>query len=85
MLLGGRNTATREDPDEVWVSEDGTNWQQSLPPMSERRVWATALNTGSPEYLVVAGDLGLHTIEVLVQGQSMVFSSAMPYSIRVIL
>lgn len=57
VLVGGL------EPDDystnkLWVSDDGFNWKQSLPPMRTKRHGASAISTGgSPEYLVVAGGL----------------------------
>ena len=56
VLVGGVNQ-TNEVVGDVWVSEDGTKWQQSesLPPLPTRCQQPAVINTGSPEYLLVAG------------------------------
>lgn len=61
--------------DKLWTSDSDSswNWQASLPPMLTKRSKATAINTGTPEYLVVAGGIGgigvyeLDTVEVLAE------------------
>ena len=63
--------------DALWASADGTNWQETLPPMPTSRYGAAAVNTGSsggPECLVVAGGKKrpgeiIDTVEVLREGQ----------------
>lgn len=59
---------------ELWVSEDGTNWEHSLPPMPTHRYAAAVLSTDSPQYLIVAGGAGeryklVDTVEVLADDQ----------------
>lgn len=49
VLVGGRGQRN------LWASDDGMDWQQSLPPMQYRRICPAVLNTGDPEYLVVVG------------------------------
>lgn len=49
VLAGGTST------NKVWVSDEGTNWSLSLPPMPTKRYRPCLVNTGSPEYLVIAG------------------------------
>lgn len=58
---------------QLWVRVDD-NWQPSLPPMPTKRFGATAVNTGTPDYLIVVGGQGiidqpLNVVEVLVEGQ----------------
>ncbi len=71
VLVGGAKPGCDDLTNEVWVSEDGTDWQPSLPPMRVKRCDAAAVNTGFPECLVVAGGCGatsewLNVVEVLV-------------------
>ena len=48
-----------EVTNKVWTSDDGTDWQLSLPPMSNKRCFPLAVNTGpSPECMIVAGGEG---------------------------
>lgn len=55
VLVGGVRPDTKDPTNELWVSADGSNWQPLLPPMKVKRYSASAVNTGSPECLVVAG------------------------------
>jgi hypothetical protein len=49
VLAGGTST------NKVWVSDTGINWKPSLPPLQTRRYRPCLINTGSPEYLIIAG------------------------------
>lgn len=49
VLAGGSST------NKVWVSDKGINWKPSLPPLLTRRYRPCLVNTGSPEFLVIAG------------------------------
>lgn len=77
VLIGGRMELYQlfwEVRDSLLVSSGGVNWHPSLPPMPTKRYQATAVNTGSPEYLVVAGGRGISdevlvSVEVLVEDQ----------------
>ena len=55
VLVGGREPDTDMATNKLWTLKGGTNWQPSLPPMPTRRYKSSALNTGSPECLVVSG------------------------------
>ena len=68
VLVGGRD---REPSNMLWTlsSDAGMNWQPSIQKMPTKRWGAAAMNTGTPEYLVVAGGKGvggcaLDTVEV---------------------
>lgn len=72
VLVGGKETELTIT-NKLWVSEDGSHWQPSLPPMPTKRFSSVAVNVGSPGHLVVVGgmlDYGtpLDTVEVL-QGE----------------
>ena len=56
VLVGGMNQSY-EVVSDVWVSKDGTEWRQSesLPPLPTPCQKPAVINTGSPEYLIVAG------------------------------
>ena len=56
VLVGGLNYSSKVVGD-VWASEDGRKWQQSesLPPLPNPCVLPSVVNTGNPEYLIVAG------------------------------
>ena len=81
VLVGGVNHANKVVSD-VWVSKDGTKWQQSksLPPLPTPCQKPAVINIGSPEYLIVAGGhrhnldllypaLTMDTVYVLSEGQ----------------
>jgi hypothetical protein len=52
------------------VSDDGYSWNTSLPPMPTARWWPTVVNTGTPEYLLVAGGHPCgKVVEVFMEGQ----------------
>ena len=72
LVVGGKERG--KVTNKVWTSDNGTNWQSSLPPMPNGRVSPLATNTGpSPECVVVAGDERedhTHlTLAVLLEGQ----------------
>lgn len=72
VLLGGLNTDTGQASDKLWTlsSNAGMKWSPSIiKDMPTKRWEASAVNTGNPEYIVVAGGLGvgnciLDTVEV---------------------
>lgn len=70
VLVGGIAPGSDDPTNELWVSNNGSEWQTSLPPMKVKRSDVSAVNTGSPEYLVVVGGISYRhsatTIEVLV-------------------
>ena len=55
VLVGGMEPGTDVATNKLWTLKGGTNWQPSLPPMPICRYYSSALNTGSPECLVVSG------------------------------
>ena len=55
VLVGGREHDTDMVTNKLWTLKGGMNWQPSLPPMPTSRYDSSALNTGSPECLVVSG------------------------------
>ena len=67
VLAGG--VSTEKTVTDVWASDDGTNWQQSesLPPLSVACSMPTIINTGSPEYLLVAGGYDYYNLQPLVR------------------
>ena len=77
LVLVGGWTDGKKVLNTLWTSADGTNWQETLPPMPTSRYGAAVVNTGSsggPECLVVAGGVReaekkLDTVEVLREGQ----------------
>ena len=71
VLVGGRKPSTHEPSNVLWTrsSDAGMDWQPSIQEMPTKRFGAAAMNTGTPEYLVVAGGVGvgayaLDTVEV---------------------
>ena len=72
VLAGGMISSTKKKVSDVWASDDGTNWQQSefLPPLSVACSYPTIINTGSPEYLLVAvGPEFTYRVDVLIEKQ----------------
>ena len=73
VLVGGELPLHMEATNKVWASDDGTNWQTSLPPMPTARYHTAVVSTGTtPECLIVAGGSEVDFIgdvEVLVDGQ----------------
>ena len=78
VLVGGKMNLYCKVVGDVWASEDGRKWQrsESLPPLPTPCQWPAVINTGSPEYLIVAGgyaNIGyygaLDTVFVLSEGQ----------------
>jgi hypothetical protein len=68
VLVGGEISG--RPTNKVWVSDDGYSWNTSLPPMPTARRWPTVVNTGTPEYLLVAGgDPCEKVVEVFMEGQ----------------
>jgi hypothetical protein len=68
VLVGGYISG--RPTNKVWVSDDGYSWNTSLPPMPTARMWPTVVNTGTPEYLLVAGGHpSFLVVEVLMEGQ----------------
>lgn len=72
VLVAGKELPTGTPTGKLWVSDDGSDWRPShLPPLSIPRSLTTAVNTGSPEYLLVAGGMSMtfdpiDVVEVLV-------------------
>ena len=55
VLVGGLDPTTRWVTNKVWVSDDGSKWEPSLPPLPITCKNPLVVNTGSPEYLIVIG------------------------------
>ncbi len=72
LVLVGEQHSYDDPSNELWVSADGINWRQSLPPRRIKRRGVSVINTGSPECLVVVGGCLAHksadvdAVEVLV-------------------
>ena len=72
VLVGG--WLNRTTSNKLWVY-DNDAWHCSLPPMPTGRQYPVVVNTGTPEYLVVAGGWqysiarNIEVVEVLVEGQ----------------
>ena len=69
VLVGGKERDTDMVTNKLWTLKGGMNWQPSLPPMPTSRYLSSALNTGSPECLVVSGGVvrsnALNIVEIL--------------------
>ena len=70
VLVGGIELNTRMATNKLWTLKGEMNWQPSLPPMPTSRGSSSALNTGSPECLVVSGGRvsggdGVNVVEIL--------------------
>ena len=80
VLVGGVEPDTDMTTNELWTLKGGTNWQPSLPPMPTSRYFSSALNTGSPECLVVSGgaDSGRDEVNVVEILKDNEWSSAQP-------
>ena len=55
VLVGGLHRTTQQVTNKVWVSDDGSKWESSLPPLPITCKNPLVVNTGSPEYLIVIG------------------------------
>ena len=62
VLVGGREPSTLEPSNMLWkLSSDARmKWEPSIQEMPTKRWGASAMNTETPEYLVVAGGVGVH-------------------------
>ena len=76
VLAGGWISSAKKCVTDVWASDGGTSWQQSesLPPLSMACSMPAIINTGSPEYLLVAGGYDsnlepLVRVDVLIEKQ----------------
>lgn len=55
VLVGGRDIFTKDFTNKLWTSVSGANWKSWLPSLPTARRLSLAVNTGVPEYLIVAG------------------------------
>ncbi len=77
VLIGGMEASSYEATNKLWISEHDAimNWKSSLlPPMPTRRYRSSAVTTGTPESIIVAGGQRedrtyLDTVEAFVQEQ----------------
>lgn len=74
VLIGGMETSTLEITNKLWSSDTGMDWEETLPPMPTKRCSASAVNTKTPECVVVAGGdnedyLPSVTVEILKEGK----------------
>lgn len=82
VLVGGQETDTGKATNKLWVSDDGADWQPSLPPMPTARHSPSAIDTS--QCLVVAGGMEsdnttLDVVEVLSQDH---WTTVMPLPIQ---
>ena len=72
VLVGGWLNETNLLTNKLWVY-DNDAWHCSLPPMPTGREYPVVVNSGTPEYLVVAGGdhcaQPIEVVEVLIEGQ----------------
>ena len=76
VVVGGKEYLTGKLTNKVWVSDDGIKWEPSLPPLPAPRFSPSVVNTGSPEYLLVAGGMSQDktmamSVDVLIKEQWM--------------
>lgn len=74
VLVGGRDASTHQIMNKLWVSDDGTTWQSTLPPMPTKRYLSFVMSAGIPECLIVTSGMGdihffVDVVEVLVEKQ----------------
>ena len=75
VLVGGELSSTNKLSNQLWIRNERKDiWDPSLlPPMPTARRYPSAINTGSTEYIIVAGGFGeigpVDVVEVLKQGQ----------------
>lgn len=60
---GGKNVRPKSVTDEIWMSSNGASsngasWQKQLPSMPTKRCFSSAVSTGNPQCLIVAGGNG---------------------------
>ena len=78
LLVGGLETSTGQETNQLWVFEEGEQtWTQPLPPMSTSRWGASAVSY--QDYLIVAGGFNYNTVEVF-DGQQWVAADPLPKS-----
>lgn len=58
VVVGGKKAGTDQLSNKLWTLNGRNDWDQSLPSMSIKRFFSSVINTGTPEYLVVAGGIG---------------------------
>ena len=56
VLVGGRDSNTREATNQLWVLDEQYHWTQPFPPMATKRYKASAVSVG--DHLIVAGGHG---------------------------
>ena len=57
VLISGRDISSMNSTNQIWSSENSTNWQTSLPPLPTQRNSPCVVNTSNPEYLVVVSSV----------------------------
>ena len=53
VLVGGLDPTTEQATNKVWVSDDGSKWEPSLPPLPIACTSPIVVSTGSPEHLMI--------------------------------
>lgn len=79
LVLAGGMATDATLTNELWLSPEGRDWNQTLPPMPTKRSLPTAVN--SAECLIILGGEGSRAVEVFIDGkwasvQQLPFSSS---------
>ena len=81
VIIGGLEQSSQKLTSKVWSSDNGIDWELSLPPLPTPRSSPSVVNTGSPEYLIVAGgagDVGATHVDVL-KGEQWMSAQPLPW------
>lgn len=57
-LVGGMNYRSKALRNELWTSTTGKDWHTELPPKPTKSCFSSAMSTGNPQCLIVAGGRG---------------------------
>ena len=77
VLVGGMDHRTRST-DKVWLSEDGTCWDEKLPPMPQKRSSPYVVSSSAPECLIVTGGKGKDASEIYLLSGNQWWTCKMP-------
>ena len=73
----GLDPTTQQATNKVWVSDDGSKWEPSLPSLPIACEKPLVVNTGSPEYLIVIGGQIVEDVNVMI-GEQWLAAEPMP-------
>lgn len=87
VLVGGINATyeceNKKCTNDLWLSRDGSKWENKLPPMNKPRRRPLAVNAGSPECLIVTGGSDNPDVEVFIEGcWSLVAELDLPFDLN---